>query len=213
MNASRNYIVRLSRYKKAICNLRDLGFVKVFSDNLAEAIGVTASQVRKDFSLFGITGNRKGGYEIASLIERMNTILGKDRVEKVIIVGAGHLAIALLRYRGFEKEGIKIEAAFDTDPAKVDRKAAVPVLPVEEIKDLVAKDGIKIAVLAVPEVAAQRTADSLVAAGIKGILNFAPIRLKVPADCTVTNIGLETELENLIYFVNLQGKEPKKENV
>jgi redox-sensing transcriptional repressor len=213
MNVTRNYIVRLSRYKKAIFNLRDLGFVKVFSDNLAEAIGVTASQVRKDFSLFGITGNRKGGYEIAALIERLNTILGKNRVEKVIIVGAGHLAFALLRYRGFEKEGIKIEAAFDTDPAKTDRNAPVPVLPAEEMKNFVVSNGIKIGVLAVPEVAAQRTADAMVAAGIRGILNFAPIRLRVPADCTVTNIGLETELENLIYFVNLQGKEEKKESL
>jgi redox-sensing transcriptional repressor len=188
--------------------LRDLGFVRVFSDNLGDAIGVTASQVRKDFSLFGITGNRKGGYEVSHLIERLNEILGKNRVEKVIIVGAGHLAYALMHYGGFEKEGIKIEAAFDIDPSKYDREAPIPILPVEEMKKFVSSRNIKVCVLAVPEVAAQRAADIIFAAGIKGILNFASIMLKAPGDCSVTNVNLEVELENLIYFVNLLGACP-----
>jgi len=210
MTVNRNCIIRLSRYKNALYRLRDLGFVKVFSDNLADAIGVTASQVRKDFSIFGITGNRKGGYEIASLLGKLNEILGKDRVEKAIIVGAGHLALALMRYRGFEKEGIKIEAAFDIDPAKLNRNAEIPVLPLEEMKSFIISMGIKVGILAVPDVAAQRVADTMFSAGIKGILNFAPIRLKAPDDSTVNNISLEVELENLIYFVNILDKEKRK---
>jgi len=206
MITNKNCIIRLSRYKNALYRLRDLGFVKVFSDNLADAIGVTASQVRKDFSLFGITGNRKGGYEIASLLEKLGGILGKDRVERVIIVGAGHLAYALMHYRGFEKEGIKIEAAFDIDPLKFAKNAQIPVLPMEEMKDFVVSNNVKVGVLAVPEIGAQRAADTMFAAGIKGILNFAPLRLKAPNDCTINNVNLEIELENLVYFVNILGK-------
>ncbi|MFA6143120.1 MAG: redox-sensing transcriptional repressor Rex [Candidatus Omnitrophota bacterium] len=206
MIANKNCIIRLSRYKNAIYRLRDLGFVKVFSENLADATGVTASQVRKDFSMFGITGNRKGGYEISSLIDRLGEILGKNRVEKVVIVGSGHLASALMQYKGFEKEGIKIEAAFDIDPEKFDKNAAIPVLPADELKGFAAANNIKVGILAVPEIAAQRAADAMFDAGIKGIMNFAPIRLKSPNDCTINNVNLEIELENLIYFVNIIGK-------
>jgi redox-sensing transcriptional repressor len=206
MVTNKNCIVRLSRYKNALYRLRDLGFVKVFSDNLADAIGVTASQVRKDFSIFGITGNRKGGYDVASLIEKLGEILGKGRVEKVVVVGAGHLAAALIHYRGFEKEGIKIEAAFDIDPAKFDKDADIPVFPLDELKSIVSSNNIKVGVLAVPDIAAQRAADVMFDAGIKGIMNFAPIRLKAPNDCTINNVNLEIELENLIYFVNVIGK-------
>lgn len=207
MTANKNCIIRLSRYKNALYRLRDLGFVKVFSDNLADAIGVTPSQVRKDFSIFGLTGNRKGGYEIASLLEKLNGILGKDRIEKVVIVGAGHLAAALMKYKGFEKENIRIAAAFDIDPAKFNAKAEIPVLPLKEMKGFISAKGIKIGVLAVPDIAAQQAADVMFAAGIKGILNFAPIRLKPAGGCVVNDITLEDELENLIYFVNVSKKE------
>ncbi len=206
MAANKNCIIRLSRYKNVLYRLRDLGFVKVFSDNIADAIGVTASQVRKDFSLFGITGNRKGGYDIVSLLEKLGGILGKNRVEKVIVVGAGHLAFALMHYQGFEKEGIKIEAAFDIDPLKFDKDARIPILPMEEMKDFVVSHNIKVGVLAVPEVGAQRAADIMFAAGIKGILNFAPIRLKASNEYTINNVNLEIELENLVYFVNIVEK-------
>jgi redox-sensing transcriptional repressor len=190
--------------------MRDLGFVRVFSENLGDGVGVAASQVRKDFSLFGITGNRKGGYEIASLLQKLGRILGKDRVEKVLIVGAGHLAFALMRYRGFEKEGIKIVAAFDIDPAKFDGGAQIPILPMEALRDFVASNAIRVGVLAVPDVAAQRAADTMFAAGIRGILNFSPIRLRVPAECAVNNINLEVEFENLLYFVNILGGDKRE---
>ena len=117
---NRNCILRLSRYKKALSRLQAMGFKKVFSDNLADAIGVTPSQVRKDFSLFDITGNKKGGYDIEDLIEKLNRILGKEEEEKVILVGCGNIGQALLKYKGFRKEGINITAAFDADAAKVD---------------------------------------------------------------------------------------------
>src|SRR3989339_959395 len=97
-------IVRLSRYKNALSRLKSLGFVKVFSDNLADAADVTPSQVRKDFSIFGVTGNRRGGYVLDELIERLNRILGKNVTQNVVIVGAGRIGSALMKYKGFEKE-------------------------------------------------------------------------------------------------------------
>ena len=206
MITNKNCIIRLSRYKNALYRLQALGFVKVFSDNLADAVGVTASQVRKDFSIFGISGNKKGGYQIDSLLEKLNSILGKDQLQKVIVVGGGHIGSALMRYRGFEKEGIKIVAGFDIDPAKINRSSAVAVLPLEEAKAFIKTNGIRIAILAVPDIAAQQAADTICACGIKGILNFAPLRLKSAEGCIINNVNLEIELENLIYFVNVTEK-------
>jgi redox-sensing transcriptional repressor len=206
MITNKNCIIRLSRYKNALYRLQALGFVKVFSDNLADAVGVTASQVRKDFSIFGISGNKKGGYQIDSLLEKLNSILGKDQLQKVVVVGAGHIGSALMRYRGFEKEGIKIVAGFDIDPAKINRSNPVLVLPLEEAKVFIKTNGIRIAILAVPDIAAQQAADVICAAGIKGILNFAPLRLKSAEGCIINNVNLEIELENLIYFVNVMEK-------
>jgi redox-sensing transcriptional repressor len=173
---------------------------------LADAIGVTASQVRKDFSIFGISGNKRGGYKIEELIEKINNILGKNELNKVIIVGAGKLGMALLKYKGFEKEGIKIVASFDIDSTKYVGDSDVPVLPLEELNDFVRKNNIRIGIIAVPDMAAQSVADSMFLAGIRGILNFAPIRLKSPEDRVLNNVNLEVELENLIYFVNVLDK-------
>ncbi|MFA5437101.1 MAG: redox-sensing transcriptional repressor Rex [Candidatus Omnitrophota bacterium] len=206
MITAKNCIIRLSRYKNALYRLQTLGFVKVFSDNLADAVGVTAAVVRKDFSVFGISGNKKGGYQIEILLEKINSILGKDRLQKVIVIGAGHIGSALMRYRGFEKEGIKIAAGFDIDPAKINRYNALPILPLEEVKDFIKSQGIKIAILAVPDIAAQEVLDLVCSCGIKGILNFAPLRLISPEGCIVNNVNLEIELENLIYFVNVAEK-------
>jgi len=203
MITNKNCIIRLSRYKNALFRLKEMGFIKVFSDNLADAIGVTASQVRKDFSLFGISGNKKGGYQIDELLEKLNTILGKDRMQNVIVAGAGNIGSALMKYAGFEKEGIRIAAGFDIDHAKFSKAGSTEVLPLEDLPDFVRKHGISIGIIAVPDVAAQAVADVMVRSGIKGILNFAPIRLRAPEDVVVNNVNLEHELENVIYFVNV----------
>jgi redox-sensing transcriptional repressor len=206
MITNKNCIIRLSRYKNSLYRLKTLGFVKVFSDNLADAIGVTSEQVRKDFSLFGIAGNKRGGYQVDALLEKLNSILGKDQIQRVIVAGIGNIGTALTKYRGFEKEGIKIMAAFDTDPSKFLREAAIPVLPLDEMKDYITANDIRIGIIAVPDIAAQQVADVMLAAGIKGVLNFAPIRLRIPQDVVVNNVNLELELENVIYFVNAINK-------
>jgi redox-sensing transcriptional repressor len=177
--------------------------VKVFSDNLADAVGATAAQVRKDFSLFGISGNKRGGYQIDALIEKLNGLLGKSEMQEVVIVGAGHIGTALMRYRGFEKDGMKIAACFDIDPAKYNHHqgAGIPVLPLDDLRDFIKARHIKIGVIAVPEIAAQQVLDQMTCAGIKGILNFAPIRLKGASDCVINNVNLVLELETVIYYI------------
>ncbi|MFH1691657.1 MAG: redox-sensing transcriptional repressor Rex [Candidatus Omnitrophota bacterium] len=194
-------IMRLLRYKNALHRLNALGFVKVFSDNLADAVGVTASQVRKDFSLFGISGNKRGGYQIDLLIEKLNGIMGKSELQKVIIVGTGNIGTALLKYKGFEKEGIKIIACFDIDPAKFKPSAEIPVLPLEELKSFAVQHDVKVGIIAVPDIAAQQVLDCMLSAGIKGILNFAPIRLKGSPGCVINNMNLVLELESIIYYI------------
>jgi redox-sensing transcriptional repressor len=203
---NRNDVIRLSRYRNALIRLRALNFVKVFSDNLADATGVSAVQVRKDFSTFNISGNRRGGYEVDELIKKLNKILDKDTIHKFIEAGAGNLGKALLRYPGFAKSGIKIVACFDVDPAKYERDAEIPVLPIEELDEFVKKNEVKFGIISTPDLAAQQVLVRMIAAGIKGILNFAPIYLRGPQDCVIDNINLESEIENIVYFVNLGDK-------
>ena len=202
---NKSSINRLSRYKNSLYRMRHLGFVKVFSDNLADAVGVTAAQVRKDFSLFGLTGNKRGGYQVENLIEKLNALLGKNQLQKVIIVGLGKIGAALMNYSGFEKEGIRIVAAFEIDPVLFDRQGEVPVLPLDELKAFVKEHEIRIGIIATPDNAAQQVLEMLVEAGIKGVLNFAPIRLRVPAACVIQSVDLGRELEKIIYFVNAGG--------
>ena len=201
--ANKSCIIRLSRYRNALMRLKALNFVKVFSENLADAAGVTAVQVRKDFSLFGIQGNRRGGYLIDELISQINTVLGKDTVQHVIVVGIGNIGRALLNYPGFKKNGIELVAGFDNDPAKHDPDAAVPIFPMDSLADFAAQGHIEFAILAVPDFVAKNVLEQILAAGIRGILNFAPICLKEPDGCVVRNLNLETELENIIYFTKI----------
>ncbi|MDD5259882.1 MAG: redox-sensing transcriptional repressor Rex [bacterium] len=203
---TKNCVIRLSRYKNALNRFKSLGFVKVFSDNLADAVGVTSSQVRKDFSIFGISGNKKGGYKVDELVEKINIILGKNEIQQVILVGAGHMGKALLKYKGFEKEGMKIVACFDVDPTKLNREAQTPILSTKEMKDFVQSRRIKVGIIAVPDAAAQAVLDQMLEAGIKGVLNFAPITLRGAEDTVVNNVNIELELENVIYYVNALGK-------
>ncbi|HQP92156.1 MAG TPA: redox-sensing transcriptional repressor Rex, partial [Candidatus Omnitrophota bacterium] len=123
-------------------------------------------------------------------------------------VGGGNIGSALMKYKGLEKEGIKISACFDTDPAKFNKKEGnIPILPLEELNNFVKNHKIKMGILAVPDAAAQQVLDMMLSAGIKGVLNFAPIRLRAEGDCVVNNVNLVLELETVIYFIiNGMGK-------
>jgi redox-sensing transcriptional repressor len=202
MIGNENAVMRLLHYKDTLKKLKTLGFSKVFSDNLADTVGVSPSLVRKDFSLFDISGHKRGGYRIDDLVERLDQILGRNVTQKVIIVGAGKLGSALMNFHGFEEEHIRIMAAFDQDEAKHDGAAAIPVLPMESLRGYIAENQIRLGILALPEDAAQRAADVMILAGIRGILNFSPLQLRSPRHCIIRNVNLELELEHLIYLIN-----------
>lgn len=209
---NRKVVFRLSRYKNALQRFRNLGFLKIYSEYLAEAVGVTSSVVRKDFSLFGVSGNKRGGYRIDAILDKLNLILGKSELQQVIIVGAGNIGSAIVKYRGFEKGCIKVAAAFDIDPAKVRPNMAVPVLPLDQMSVFVKENQIQIGILAVPDESAQTVINQMADAGIRGFLNFSQISVTVPNDCYMSSVNLEIELENLIYFVNAAQQAPDSDN-
>ncbi len=198
-----NVIMRISKYKKALDKFKSLGFEKVFSDNLADAVGVTSTQVRKDFSTFGISGNRRGGYNIDNLIETIDKLLNKNEVQKMIIIGMGNMGNALMKYKKFEEESIEIVAGFDSDARKVNESAPIPILHISEIKEFLQKNKeIKIAILSVPDNSATKVFETLVEAGIKGVLNFTRINLKTNGEVFVNNVDIIQEIDTLTYYVN-----------
>lgn len=208
-------IERLLKYRDVMQKMKGLGFVRVFSDNLADALGVSPSLVRKDFSVFGLTGNKRGGYQIEELIARLNIILGKDRKQKIIIIGCGKMGRALMNYNGFPRVGIRVAAGFDSDPAVLDENAPIPILHISKIKDFIAEKGIQVAVLAVPEPSAQSIIDSLKKTCIKGVINFAPVSLRSSENFLIQNINVEQEIENIFYqiqFAENAGKPPENFN-
>ena len=203
-------IKRLLNYKNLLYQLQNLGFVKVFSDNIADALGISSSLVRKDFAIFGIAGSQKGGYEIASILAKINDILGKNKVQKVILIGIGRLGTAFLQYgKGFTDEGIKIVAGFDIDPDKTDDNAVVPIYPMSNLPDYIRDNSIKFAIVTVPELAARQVIDVLKAEKIEGILNFTSLKIKSTDETIINNVNIEHELARLIYNVNQKNKEPE----
>jgi len=208
-----NQITRLLSYKRMLNRFKSLGLVKIFSDNIADPLGISASLVRKDFSMFGISGSQKGGYTIDSVLGRINEVLGCNRIQKVIVVGVGRIGEALISYNGFHKDGIHIVAGFDTDLKKIKKNTEIPVEPVEQLQDYVKAQKITVAIMAVPDMAAQQTIELLRSAGIKGIMNFTGVKFKSSEELIVNNFNIENELVNLIYFVNnnrRNGKTPEK---
>jgi redox-sensing transcriptional repressor len=211
MRLPKQTILRLFQYREFLILAKSIGIKNVYSDTLAEALGSTSTQVRKDFSLFGITGNKRAGYKLDSLLQQLDELLGKNKKQKVVVVGAGNLGMALMHYEGFKKEGIEIVALFDNNAAKCDPEHAPPILPIEQLYDFVEKNQIKLGVIAVPYHAAQQILDLMILAGIKGVLNFAPIYLKAPKDLFINDINLRLELETVGYFIKSQNKlNPRK---
>lgn len=196
-------IRRLLLYRLCLVKFKEMGFKKVYSYNLGHEAGVSAEQIRKDFSQFGIRGNKKGGYELDHLLERLNNIFKKNEAQKVIIVGMGNMGRALSHYEcGFTERKQYIVAGFEVDPVKIRKTYNIPVFQMSYLPDFIKENEIKIAILAVPAISAQVVCTKLVNAGIKGIMNFAPVILQVPDDVTVNNVNLCDELECIMYMVD-----------
>ena len=197
----RKTIYRLSIYLRCLARLAENSIGTVSSEALAKAAGVKPTQLRKDLAYFGTFGTRGLGYEVADLSKKISEELGTSRLQPVILVGVGNLGLALLSYRGFEKEGFEIVAAFDLNPNRErDKEVKQPIYGMNELSALIKRQNIKMGVLTVPASAAQEVTNHLIAAGITGILNFSPIVLSVPEEVMVNNVNLAIELENLSYF-------------
>ena len=198
----RKTIYRLSIYLRCLARLHENGIGTVSSEALAKAAGVKSTQLRKDLAYFGTFGTRGLGYDVTDLFKKISEELGTSRLQPVILVGVGNLGLALLSYRGFEKEGFEIIAAFDAEPKrKRDKEIKQPIFAMDDLPEFVEKHGVKMAIVTVPVAVVQEVTNTLVHCGITGILNFAPIVLAVPEDVMVNNVNLAIELENLSYFI------------
>jgi len=185
-------IYRLSIYHRCLQKLNANGVDTVSSSTLARAAGVKSAQLRKDLAYFGQFGTRGLGYPVEILSSIIRETLGREHLQAVILVGAGNLGSALLRYHGFEKEGFEVVAAFDANPeATRARGVIIPVFPDSDLETFIAG----------PVEFAQAVVNRLVSAGIQGVLNFSPIVLEVTPDVTVNNVDLALELEHLSYFI------------
>jgi redox-sensing transcriptional repressor len=200
---SESAVRRLSLYLRLLQEADAAGAETISSGELAERGGTTSAQVRKDLSLFGSFGKRGLGYSVQELLSRIRSILGLQSSWRVALVGAGKLGSALFSYRDFDARGFNIRAVFDSDPRKVGTQwGGLSIRADEEIDTLVRAEEIDIAIVAVPADAAQQVVDRLVKAGVRGILNFAPARLKVPPGVALKNVDVTLELEGLSFALN-----------
>ena len=198
---------RLSVYTRCLQQLEEDGVKTVSSQELAERFNLNSAQVRKDLAYFGEFGVRGIGYYVAGLKAELQKILGLDREWSVALVGFGNLGSALFHYKGFSRQGFRIAAIFDADPAKIGRDVGgAPVLSSADLAREVKARGIQIAIVAVPPEAAQAVTDQLAEAGIKAILNFAPSRLRAPRDTRLKHVDLSIELETLSFYLAKGGR-------
>ncbi len=183
--------------------VRDAGKTTTSSHELAERLGMSSAQIRKDFSHFGEFGKQGTGYHIHYLIDRLTEILNLTHEWPVALVGAGFLGHALASYRGFQRRGFMITCVFDNDPAKIGKTIGdLVVQDAAELETALPARGIAVAILAVPADAAQETVDRLVAAGVRAILSYAPVSLTVPPGVHVSYSDPVVQLQQMAYYLS-----------
>ena len=195
-------IGRLPLYLRALQRMADSGLKTTSSQELGELVGVSAAQIRKDISQFGEFGKQGTGYSIQFLLDKLREILKVDRIWDVAIIGSGDMGHALANYQGFVNRGFKVIMVFDNDGNKIGQK--INQFTIEDSADMVEKikaAGIRVAMLTVPASAAQSVADKLVQAGVRAILNYAPISLNVPANVKVQYIDPATHMQRMTYYL------------
>ncbi len=195
-------IGRLPIYLRALRYMQEQGQKTTSSQELGEAVGISAAQIRKDISQFGEFGKQGTGYSITFLVEKLRAILKVDRVWDVAVVGAGDMGHALARYQGFMDRGFRITMVFDNDPRKVGQQIGnFTIQDTAQMVERICAAGIKVAMLTVPASAAQAVADKLIQAGVKAILNYAPINLSIPPDVRAQYIDPARHLQRMTYYL------------
>jgi redox-sensing transcriptional repressor len=193
---------RLSIYTRCLQQLEEDGIKTISSQELAERFSFNSAQVRKDLAYFGEFGVRGIGYYVSGLKAELQRILGLDREWQVALIGFGNLGSALFHYKGFARQGFRIAAIFDDDPGKFGQAAdGVPILPLRDLPREAKARNLQLAIVAVPTESAQPVTETLVAAGIKAILNFAPGRIRAPKDVRFKSVDLSIELETLSFYL------------
>jgi redox-sensing transcriptional repressor len=195
-------ISRLPLYARSLRYLLQEGITSVSSQELGDRINVTAAQIRKDLSYFGEFGKQGIGYDVEKLLSQIEHILGLTQEWAVALVGIGHLGEAIARYEGFRSQGIQIVALFDSDPAKLNTPInGLTIMDQAEIEPICRKHNIRLAILAVPAQRAQEVADMLISAGVRAILNYAPVVIQVPKGVWVRNIDPVGLLHSMTYYL------------
>ena|SRR5215203_658324 len=203
---------RLSIYLRCLNDLAANGYTTVSSENLAKTYHLNSAQIRKDLANFGDFGVRGVGYDVESLRQRLKSILGLDQQHCVCIIGAGRLGTALADYYDFKGTNFKVTALFDTDRSKIGKKVGdIEVFNIKNFSAVVKKDKIEVAVIAVPSEFAQGVLEQVTEAGIKAVMNFAPVPLKVVDNVKLKTIDLTTSLESLSYFLAGSGSSNGRE--
>lgn len=195
-------VSRLSLYLRELLHLLHAGQETTSSSQLGQHLGFSDAQVRKDLAYFGHFGQPGVGYRCDELVHAIRSILGIDREWTVAMVGVGNLGQALLGYKGFASQGFRVVAAFDVDPKKVGETIeGVGIHHLDELESIVRSRSIELGLVAVPAAMAQEAANRLVAAGVVGILNFAPVTLNLPNEVSLVGVDLATELQQLCFSV------------
>lgn len=203
----RKSLRRIMLYRGSLLHLQALGVKKVYSYTLGKETGISAEQVRKDFSEYRIKGKQRGGYHVDELIGEMENIFYKQGSQNIIVVGRGNIGSSLANYDNFIQRKINIVASFDIDPSKQRIRSEIPVYTMERMKEVIDRFCVRTAIIAVPDIAAQGVCDLLVNYGIEGIINFAPVILKVSDEIIINNVNLSDEIESVIYCVSLAGSD------
>ena len=190
-------------YYRYLRFLHDAGKDRVSSTELSDAVKVDSATIRRDFSYFGALGKRGYGYDVEDLLNFFSKTLNQDRLTNVALIGVGNLGHALLNYNFHQSNNTRISAAFDVNEEIVGTIASgVPVYPMSEMIEQLKLQQIEVVILTVPAPVAQETVNELVDAGVKGIMNFTPLRISVPDHIRVQNVDLTNELQTLIYFLD-----------
>jgi redox-sensing transcriptional repressor len=195
-------IGRLPLYLRALTQLRQESRHVTSSQELSERLGFSSAQIRKDLSYFGEFGKQGTGYEISHLEKQLRSILKVHRIWEMVLIGAGSLGHAIANYGGFEERGFRITAIFDNDPQKIGKTIRqLKVQPTSEMREHLKTKKIQVAIIAVPASEAQRTADHLIEAGVRAILNYAPTTLTVPPKVKVYDIDPAAGLQSMTYYL------------